>query len=400
MVITHLLNMMIKTSRTGFSAVILTAVLLLAGCSSNDVKVSGRFVGYDNRPVYLERVMPSSQSVIDSAMSDGQGYFRFNVKLPQATPIVYNIWCGADAVPLMLEPGDKVKLYAVGSIPNYTVEGSESSIRMRELKNILSGGASRLDSILTLHGSADDAGRQKLWADYNREYFRTKREHLEFIVSDPGSMASLYALYQRLPGDPVLFDEESDFVYYKLVADSAGTRYPDSPYVKALRNEINSAESEFGLTGMVNEKLAGQRSGFPEVIMSDMYGKQHRLSSHEGKVILLDFTSIALPDYRLVNAEYKELYGRHADEGFEIYQVSLDTDKPAWITSVQDQKLPWISVCDLNGAKGVAVRTYNVHKVPSNFLIDRNGDIIAKDIYGDKLDKRVGQLVAAAKTAQ
>jgi alkyl hydroperoxide reductase subunit AhpC len=76
-----------------------------------------------------------------------------------------------------------------------------------------------------------------------------------------------------------------------------------------------------------------------------------------------------------------------------IYQVSLDTSKPLWVNAVQEQKLPWTTVCDFRGEATAAVRLYNVAAVPCNFIIDREGNIVAKNLYGDALTKKLGELL-------
>ena len=119
-----------------------------------------------------------------------------------------------------------------------------------------------------------------------------------------------------------------------------------------------------------------------------MYGDVRRLSSIGNKVILLDFWSAAAPEAAMYNAELKEIYSRFAGEGFEIYQVGIDTDKQVWINAVQEQRLPWISVCDFKGPAGIAPRVYN---------IDGNGEIVGRNIPTDKLAREVDNLVRRLK---
>ena len=99
----------------------------------------------------------------------------------------------------------------------------------------------------------------------------------------------------------------------------------------------------------------------------------------------------------MYNAELKEIYSRFAGEGFEIYQVGIDTDKQVWINAVQEQRLPWISVCDFKGPAGIAPRVYNIDKVPANYLIDGNGEIVGRDIPTDKLAREVDNLLRRLK---
>ena len=78
--------------------------------------------------------------------------------------------------------------------------------------------------------------------------------------------------------------------------------------------------------------------------------------------------------------------------GFEVYQVAIDTSKPLWINAVQEQQLPWISVSDLRGRGSSALGLYNVQKLPANFLIDKEGSIVARDIYGKSLEEKLDEL--------
>ena len=93
-----------------------------------------------------------------------------------------------------------------------------------------------------------------------------------------------------------------------------------------------------------------------------------------------------------LNADLKEIYARYADKGFEVYQVAIDTSKPLWITSVQEQQLPWASVTDLRGRASSSLALYNVQQLPANFLIDRDGSIVAKNLYGKSLESKLAEL--------
>jgi peroxiredoxin len=112
----------------------------------------------------------------------------------------------------------------------------------------------------------------------------------------------------------------------------------------------------------------------------------------EGNIVLVDFWSAEAGNSNAFNAELKEIYEEYESSGFRVYQVSADTSKALWIKAVQEQQLPWISVCDFKGEVSPMLRAYNVRKLPSNFLIDRDGNIIAKDLYSDALENKLEKL--------
>lgn len=375
-----------------FSAIIAIGLAAMA-CNRTDVRLNGRFGGYDNRSIYLELVSPSSKKIVDSVATDATGNFRFDIKLPGKQPAIYNLRSKEDAVTLLLSPGERVFVSSVGDIAvNYTVEGSEESALVRDLNRILSQGMMRLDSMTNVYSSADPETRKAITKEFAQEYFRIKRAHVGFLVSNAQSLAAVYGLYQRLPNDAYLFNGESDYIYYRMVADSASLKYPASPYVLALQREVEKINSSMEVATRL---IDGTREAVnhPDIELPDMYGNKHKLSELDGKVIVLEFWSAAAQNSNMLNAELKELYGKYADRGLEIYQVSVDKSKPLWVTTVQDQKLPWISVCDFKGEGSPAVMLYNVTSVPANFIIDRDGMIAAKNLTGKALEAKIAELL-------
>lgn len=369
----------------------LAAAAVLCGCQSSKVKISGRFVGSEARTVYLEQVSPLEQTLVDSATLDATGCYGFRLKGVAKNPALYNILYDGERIPLLLAGGDRLTVESVGSIVrNYTVNGSEESELLRLFYQPFVLGARQLDRMAARFAdpSLDEEGRKALVKEYTGEYYRIRREQLRFIVENKSSLAAVYALYQRLPGDTYLFNGDSDVVYFRTVADAVEERYPSSPYLPSLQAEIARMDARISLTSQITE------TGYPDIEMTDIYGKKIRLSSLAGKVVLLDFWSAEVGNSNVFNAELKEIYRKYADApvDFEVYQVAIDSSKPTWITAVQEQQLPWISVSDLRGSASIVLSLYNIQKLPANFLIDREGNIVARDIYGRSLDERLAQL--------
>ena len=89
-----------------------------------------------------------------------------------------------------------------------------------------------------------DEERKSLIKEYTAEYYRIRREQLRFIIEHKASLAAVYALYQRLPGDTYLFNGDSDVVYYRTVAEALQESYPESPYLQSLQAEIARMDAE------------------------------------------------------------------------------------------------------------------------------------------------------------
>lgn len=379
-------------------AVVVLAVLALSvvACGENSAKISGRLMGTDSGTVVLEQITSDGTIKTDSTKTSRSGSFKLNVKLPGTETTFYNLLIGSDKIPLFISPGEKIKITSKYGLPGkYDVAGSRESILIKELNDVLSNGSRRLDSLaVKLSGCTSTCPEKSEYLSaYLKEYGKLKREQIKFIITNSGSLASIYALYQRLPNDQTLFNGNNDIIYYRLVADSVAKYYPGSPYLAALRSEIDSVDSQNNLSRMLIDKMEN-RSSYPDITLPDLSGRARKLSDSDGKVILLDFWSAADPDASLNNAELKALYKDYAAKGFEIFQVCVDTSKPLWMNTVRSQALPWISVCDFNGMGGIAPKIYNITGVPANYLIDRTGEIAGKNISPDKLRNQITELIA------
>ena len=373
-----------------FWSKILVAVVVavaVVGCRSNEVEISGRFVGLNSKMVYLEHMSATGQNIIDSVALDNNGGYRFKIENVEMTPSLYNVLYNSERVPLLVSRGENISLNAMGSILlNYTVSGSPESELLRKFNKPFVEGQLELNKTIQNYHSADDAVRKQLAQRYNAIYHAIKRQQISFIIENKEHLASVYALYQRLPGEQYLSSADSDLIYYRTVADAVSERYPTSPFLLTLSNDIARMEARISLMNSIESRT------YPELTGSDMYGNEVTLSSLEGNVILVDFWSAEAGNSNAFNAELKEIYEEYESEGFRVYQVSADTSKAAWITAVQEQRLPWISVCDFKGESSPMLRAYNVRKLPSNYLIDRKGNIIGKDLYSSALERKLAKI--------
>lgn len=371
-------------NRIIFTAIAL--VMALSACQSPKVSLSGRFVGSDADMVYLEYASVLEQTIIDSVKLGEDGNFALSIENVTTTPSLYYIIYNNERIPLLLQQGDNVEINAAGNVArNYKVEGSEESELLREFNQEYISGVMKLRGIISkiAAGSLSDEERKSLSEEYTKIYLDIKRKQMNFIVSHKQNIAAVYALHQRLPNDSYLFNGDSDVIYYRTVAEAIEQSYPESHYLPILRSQVARMSAQSSLLAQAKEV------NFPEIKMPDMYGQEVALSSLSGKVILLHFWSVAIGNGNVINAEMKEIYNRYKEQGFEIYQVAIDTSKSDWINAIQEQQLPWISVSDMKGEASTSLGEYNVQRLPSNFLIDREGNIVAKDLVGDKLEAEI-----------
>lgn len=361
-------------------------IVALSSCQSPKVSLSGRFVGSDADMVYLEYASALEQTIIDSVKLGEEGNFALTIENVTATPSLYYIIYNNERIPLLLQQGDDVELSAAGNVArNYKVEGSEESEILREFNQEYISGMMTLRSIISkiAAGNLSDEERKALSEEYTKTYLDIKRKQMSFIVNHKQNIAAVYALHQRLPNDSYLFNGDSDVIYYRTVAEAIEQTYPESHYLPILRSQIARMSAQSSLLSQAKEV------NFPEIKMPNMFGQEVALSSLSGKVILLHFWSVAIGNGNVINAEMKEIYNRYKEQGFEIYQVAIDTSKSDWINAIQEQQLPWISVSDMKGEASTSLGEYNVQRLPSNFLIDREGNIVAKDLAGEKLEEEI-----------
>lgn len=370
------------------AALVAIVTLVVLACRSNGVEVSGRFVGLSYKMIYLEQMTASGQNIVDSMELDNDGGYRFRIKNVGETPSLYNIIYGGDRIPLLLSRGESVEVGAMGSaLANYTVSGSYESELLRKFNKEFIDGQLSLNKTLQEYYAADEVHKGELAQLYSSTYNAIKRKQISFIIEHKEYLASVYALYQRLPNDPYLSSVDSDLVYYRTVADAVSKRYPSSPFMVTLSNDIARMEARNSLLNSIEFRNS------PDLKGRDMYGNEVKLSSLGGYVVLVDFWSAELGNSNALNADLKDIYERFESKGFRVYQVSADTSKVAWITAVQEQALPWVSVCDFQGKYSPLLRSYNVSKLPSNFLIDREGRIVARDLYSNALEDKLASML-------
>ena len=124
---------------------------------------------------------------------------------------------------------------------------------------------------------------------------------------------------------------------------------------------------------------------FVDFTQKDIANKAIKLSNFNGNVILLEFWGSWCGPCREQNPELVKIYNDNKSKGFEIFGVATETDKNKWVEAIKKDGLNWTNVTDLNGDSNNAALIYGVSGYPTNFLIDRNGIIVAKEVYGDEL---------------
>lgn len=124
-------------------------------------------------------------------------------------------------------------------------------------------------------------------------------------------------------------------------------------------------------------------------------GETLALNDVLGKVTLIDFWASWCKPCRMENPNVVKVYNQYKDKGFEIISVSLDRkgQKSRWLKAIEDDQMAWHHVSNLNFWNDPIAKEYGVRSIPATFLLDEEGRIIAKDLRGDSLGRKVGELL-------
>ena len=131
----------------------------------------------------------------------------------------------------------------------------------------------------------------------------------------------------------------------------------------------------------------------PEVALPAVNGDTLKLSSLKGKVVLLDFWASWCGPCRVANKGLVKLYSKYKSKGFEIFGVSFDKDKSDWRKAIAKDKITWLQVNDDGGWEAPTAINWRIDAIPTSYLIDQNGKLIAMDLTGKELEKKLKEIL-------
>ena len=130
----------------------------------------------------------------------------------------------------------------------------------------------------------------------------------------------------------------------------------------------------------------------PDFVQQTPEGEDMKLSDHRGKVLLVDFWASWCGPCRRENPNVVKLYEKYKDQGFDILGVSLDKDKKRWVNAIEQDGLEWHHVSDLRGWQNAVAKTYSVSSIPHTILLDQEGKIIARNLRGPALERKLAEI--------
>ena len=367
---------------------LLTLIFMLGCKHPQKFEISGKITNAQGKKIYLEELMVASLRPVDSAKINSSGEFVLRQHVGMPTFYLLKL-SENNFITLLLDSTEKVTINAdaINFSRAYSIQGSPGSLLVQELNNKLNTTKQKLDSISSLaelfKESPDIEIKKKEWnAAYDKIVQEQIRFSTDFVSKHPFSMASVLALYQK-------FNDENyvvrDIQALRIAASALNSFYPKSEHVKALYAntlQLIARERAGDLKKFIEEK--GQNS--PDIILPDQNGRKIALSSFRGKYVLVHFWSAVDQNSRIVNPVLAEIYQKYRNKGFEIYQVSVDKDRTQWLNAIGEDRLVWTNVGDMEGSIQ-SVMFYNVQAVPFNYLLDKEGVVIAKNLMGPAIDQ-------------
>ncbi len=146
---------------------------------------------------------------------------------------------------------------------------------------------------------------------------------------------------------------------------------------------------------LLHTAKAQPRQGMPaaEIALPSASGDTVRLSSLKGKVVLIDFWASWCGPCRASNKVFTKLYPRYKDKGFEILGVSLDDSDEDWKKAIKKDKITWMQVIDNGGWQAKTAMAWEIMALPTSYLMDREGRLIAMDMEPKELERKLKELL-------
>lgn len=357
-------------------------------------EINGRIAEADGKTLYFEAVTLNGIEALDSTRLDEDGQFCFQGTRP-FNPEFYRLRIDRQIVNLSVDSTETIHVEA--ELPDmgtdYEVEGSGNCQTLKEINNKLIALQQTIKDIA--NDKALTLGEQERLVHEKINLYKNEMK-MHYIMENPASAPAYFALFQTVNGSLIFnpISNPDDIKFVGAVATAWDANYPGTSRTENLHN--------IAIQGMKNTKRPTPVSledidpgkisaaGIIDIELPDIHGKNRKLSDIRNKVVLLDFTAYSLPSSQERIMQMRGLYDKYSSLGFDIYQVSIDPDEHYWKTACEH--LPWTCVYESRGEASGYLGSYLVRRLPTYFLIDRHGDLVARDEQIDDLEKAIREL--------
>lgn len=336
--------------------------------------IEGYIAGLGNKKVYLGNKPEGygggfKQIYYDSTYAR-DGHFIFRGTVGEARYHSVEI-AGKRGWVTMLMGNEQVKVTGdTSAIWEATVTGSVEDSLRRDL---------RIKARPLWNGSSDngDSARAALQRGDSTAYLRFKK------AGDDSYKKVMQLFYDFAVSHPDMYHslEQMEMISDVFGKDTARSVY--NRFSEKVKNHSGAKSVYYDLFRF--DSTVALRKAAPVFRQQDSLRNWVSLSSYKGKYVLLDFWASWCGPCRAENPNLLSAYKKYSSRQFEILGIALDSDRKKWLNAVKEDNLPWRHVSDLKGGRNDVAVLFGIKAIPSNFLINPNGIIIAKDLRGEAL---------------
>jgi peroxiredoxin len=348
------------------------------------------FIQQTDKYIYLYKIDRNQPSKIDSSKSNN-GTHQFNISLLKSD--IFLVGTSPEKSILFIgSPNERNKfLFTNGEYNELVVTGDSTNILLQKYFKFRNNIISQIQNINTPSEEEKIIARNSIIMKY--------QSYIKKFIKENKNSPCLIMLLGEIQ-NPMDFKKE-----LLLIKNVVQERFVKEKYLKEVVKLIEQAKQQedyiFQQKNRVNEEQnkreeLGINIGAlaPEISLKNPDGKLIALSSLKGKVVLLDFWASWCRPCRAENPNVVRLYNKYKNKGFTVYSVSLDQNKDKWLAAISQDKLTWSNhVSELTGWKSSAGNKYGVSSIPKTFLIDAKGKIIAYDLRGNDLEKKLSEIL-------
>ena len=371
--------------RKAFNVLLFVSILTLLSCGENPsngtekIKISVKIDGSGNYDeVRLQKVNSDYSIELVESANFVEDEIEFNIFVFESTLFRLD-FMGYTSLDLILDKSD-VDIFVddSNSLFEFTVNGSDDTEILKSIENKITNYRSEIRE-LNINFVEASQNRDFELVNSIQSEFDFKKNQFELSLKDYLSSAKS-ALAVLVTAD--YLDIEENLIFWETIYNNYIKEFKDNSYFKNFENKL------------IKIKSISIGSVAPDIILNDTSGVPISLASLRGKYVLLDFWAAWCRPCREENPNIVENYNNYKSYGFDVYQVSLDRTKEDWIRGIKQDKLPWINVSDLKYYQSEAAELYNVDRIPSAFLLDPDGKIIAKhiDLRGQNLSRKLAEI--------
>lgn len=355
--------------------ILLVAISALTACKDKSkLTISGKLTNADAKnKVYLYGMASNSMVLLDSTNLSQGGEFKFTNTKPEADFFRVNYLTNEYIV--IAKNGDDVKITADVHDKNlhYTISGGEDADKLAEFNDLKIKHQNKILAIsreFEEKVAANPEKRNELLEQLSPVYSNALNDLnqaiVKFAMDNNKSLVSFYAISLVNPQG-----NEKAMVDYAEKVDAGLKQH------SAVKNFVEKVSR-------LKAVQVGQIA--PDFSIPNINGKAVKLADYRGKYVLLDFWASWCGPCRAENPNVVKAYQAYRNRNFTVLGISLDKDKTAWSQAIKQDNLGWEHVSELKDFESPTARLYQVEAIPSSFLLDPEGKIIARDLRGAELD--------------